>query len=150
MGSQCNFTSILGGSGRYYTTRIIQGFESKKLEGAGYYYANSGSSDTSKSLQDSATAWGIIIENAPLQEDEDDDFVVFYDAWRAVELFFKVQTQWLCSMDGIIGLNYASVIEVIKLHEKNKKKRIDLLDEVSAFERGYLKAVREKREKNRK
>lgn len=50
-------------------------------------------------------------------------------------------------MDGVIGLNYASVIEVIKLHEKNKATRVDLLDEVSAFERGFLKAVREKREK---
>ena len=149
MGSQCNFTSILGGSGRYYTTRVIQGFETKKLEDAGYYHANGGSSDTSKSLQDSASAWGIVIENTPLQENEDDDFVIFYEAWRAVELFFKVQTQWLCSMDGIIGLNYPSVIDVIELHEKKRKKRIDLFDEVSAFERGYLKAVCEKREKNR-
>lgn len=82
-----------------------------------------------------------------MQEDEDDDFVVFYDAWRAVKLFFKVQTQWLYSMDGISGLNYSAVIDVIELHEKNEKKRIELFDEVSAFERGFLKAVQEKRNK---
>lgn len=50
-------------------------------------------------------------------------------------------------MSGIIGLNYTSVIEVIKLHESKKKKRLVLLNEISAIERGYLKAVNEKREK---
>lgn len=49
-------------------------------------------------------------------------------------------------MAGITGLNYASVIEVIKLQAK-KKDRLDLLHEVSAIERGFLKGVNEKREK---
>lgn len=46
-------------------------------------------------------------------------------------------------MSGVIGLNYSSVIEVIKLHEKNKHKRIELLDEVRAIESGFLTAIRE-------
>lgn len=101
-------------------------------------------------MQDSADSWGITIENLPAHDDEDDDFVVFYDAWRAIKLFFKVKTQWLYSMDGVSGLNYASVIEVIKLHESNEKKRIDLLDEIGAIERGFLKALHEQREKRNK
>jgi hypothetical protein len=49
-------------------------------------------------------------------------------------------------MEGITGLNYASVISVIKLYAK-KKYRLNLLHEVSAIERGFLKAANEKRNK---
>jgi hypothetical protein len=49
-------------------------------------------------------------------------------------------------MDGITGLNYASVLSVIELYAK-KKKRLNLLQEVGAIERGFLKAVNEKRNK---
>lgn len=46
-------------------------------------------------------------------------------------------------MSGIIGLHYNSVIAVIELYAK-KKDRLNLLHEVAAIERGYLKAIREK------
>lgn len=49
-------------------------------------------------------------------------------------------------MEGITGLNYASVISVIELYAK-KKDRLNLLHEVSAIERGFLKASHEKRNK---
>ncbi len=51
-------------------------------------------------------------------------------------------------MVGITGLNYASVIEVIKLYAK-KKDRLNLLHEVSAIERGFLNAMNERREKEK-
>ena len=34
-------------------------------------------------------------------------------------LFLKVQTQWRVGMGGIIGLDYTSVIEMIKLYSKD-------------------------------
>ena len=78
------------------------------------------------------------------EDDEDDDFVLFFDAQKSLEIFLSVQTQWNVGMSGITGLNYSSVIEVIKLHEAKKKKRLTLLYEVSAIERGYLMALSEK------
>jgi hypothetical protein len=51
-------------------------------------------------------------------------------------------------MDGITGLNYIGVIAVITLYAK-KKNRLDLLQEVSAIERGFLQAVNDKRKKDK-
>ena len=102
----------------------------------------------SQSLEDSANAWGITLEYAPSQEDEDENFTVFYDGQLALKIFLAVQSQWNVGMAGITGLNYASVIEVIKLHA-NKKDRLNLLHEVSAIESGFLNAVNEKREKEK-
>ena len=89
-------------------------------------------------------SWGIEIELPAVIEDE--NFTVFYDAKLALELFFAVQTQWNYSMDGITGLNYAGVLAVVALYSK-KRDRLNLLHEVSAIERGFLKAVNEKRNK---
>lgn len=97
-------------------------------------------------MQESANAWGIILEDALLEDDENDDFELFYDGQKALEIFMACQTQWMYSMDGITGLNYSGVIGVIELYAK-KKSRLDLLHEVSAIERGFLNGVNEKRKK---
>ncbi len=97
-------------------------------------------------MTESAAGFGVLIPAVSL-DDEDTDFEVFYDAWQAVELFYRLQTQWVCSMDGIIGLNYASVIGMVNLHEKKDKRRIALMDDIGALERGFLKAINEKRKK---
>lgn len=110
-----------------------------------------GISDNSKSpqsLEDSAASWGVSLESAPSQDDENNDFTVFYDGQKALEIFLLVQSQWNVGMAGITGLNYASVIEVIKLHAK-KKDHSNLLHEVSAIEHGFLNAINEKREKEK-
>lgn len=86
------------------------------------------------------------MEQPETVEDENSDYTLFYDGQTALQIFMSVQTQWNVGMAGITGLNYASVIEVIKLQAK-KKDRLDLLHEVSAIERGFLKGVNEKREK---
>ena len=75
---------------------------------------------------------------------------MFFDGQLAFEIFFMCQTQWNYSMEGITGLNYSSVIDVISLYKSNKKSQLELLKEVSAIESGYLRAfneqLREKRE----
>jgi hypothetical protein len=136
----------LGGTGRHYTTCIVQGLKSKKLNEAGYHYGTAGSSQSNKeSLENSAASWGITLDDAAL-EDEDEDFTVFYDATLALEVFFAVQTQWNYSMDGLTGLNYSSVIAVIALYSK-KRDRLTLLHEVAEVERGFLRAINEKKTK---
>jgi hypothetical protein len=69
--------------------------------------------------------------------------VVFFDGQLAFEIFFMCQTQWHYSMEGITGLNYSSVIDVISLYEKRKSKQLELLREVGAIESGYLRAFNE-------
>jgi hypothetical protein len=101
-----------------------------------------------QSLQDSADSWGVTLESVPMEDDESDDFVLFHDGQKALEIFNACQTQWMYSMDGITGLNYSGVISVIELYAK-KKSRLDLLHEVSAIERGFLNAVNEKRKKDK-
>ena len=53
-------------------------------------------------------------------------------------LFLKVQTQWRVGMGGIIGLDYTSVIEMIKLYTD---KPIDLMENIQVIEASILKTI---------
>lgn len=146
MGSQCVNSSILQHPKRRNASWGLQSLESKKLEEAGYHYANGGNSQNTQSLEDSAAAWGIAIEIPDEQEEE--EFIVFYDAALALEVISIIKDQWIMSMGGAVALNYATVLEVIKLKGiKKDRKILNLLHEIRCFETGYLKAVNEKRDK---
>ena len=66
------------------------------------------------------------------------DFYVYRENWEAVMLFLKVQTQWRVGMGGIIGLDYTSVIEMIKLYTD---KPIDLMESIQVIEASILKTI---------
>ena len=66
------------------------------------------------------------------------DFYVYRENWEAVMLFLKVQTQWRVGMGGIIGLDYTSVIEMIKLYTD---KPIDLMENIQVIEASILKTI---------
>ena len=53
-------------------------------------------------------------------------------------LFLKVQTQWRVGMGGIIGLDYTSVIEMIKLYSKDS---IAMLENIQIIEAAALQAL---------
>ena len=53
-------------------------------------------------------------------------------------MFTKVQTQWRVGMGGIIGLDYTSVIEMIKLYTD---KPIDLMESIQVIEASILKTI---------
>jgi len=53
-------------------------------------------------------------------------------------LFLKVQTQWRVGMGGIIGLDYTSVIEMIKLYTD---KPIDLMESIQVIEASILQTI---------
>ena len=68
----------------------------------------------------------------------EEDFYVYLENWEAVMMFLKVQTQWRVGMSGIIGLDYTSVIEMIKLYTD---KPIDLMESIQVIEASILKTI---------
>ena len=57
-------------------------------------------------------------------------------------MFVKVQTQWRVGMGGIIGLDYTSVIEMIKLYTD---KPIDLMESIQVIEASILQTISKER-----
>lgn len=43
------------------------------------------------------------------------DFEVIEECWPVVSLFMKLQTQWVPSMGGLLGLNYQSVLALFTI-----------------------------------
>ena len=67
-----------------------------------------------------------------LASDGDDDFLVIPEAWPAVELFIKVQTQWRAGGSGIIGLDYNAVRWLMDLSET--KDQMQMLEDLQVIE----------------
>ena len=53
-------------------------------------------------------------------------------------MFLKVQTQWRVGMGGIIGLDYTSVIEMIKIYSKDS---IAMLENIQIIEAAALQVL---------
>ncbi len=73
------------------------------------------------------------------------DFVVWYDAWEAVEIFCMFQFQWLHGFNGVTGLNYLPVMAFIELRHPRKARRLELLTQINALELGAMTAFAELR-----
>lgn len=71
------------------------------------------------------------------------DFVVYHDAWSALELFSTLQSQWRMSMDSITGLDYAAVCTVIALFNARKTTQREVFNDIQALEAGALTAFNE-------
>ena len=68
----------------------------------------------------------------------DNNFYVLEDNWQYLEMFLRCQTQWRVAMSGIIGLDYTSVIEMIKLYSKDS---IAMLENIQIIEAAALQAL---------
>ena len=53
-------------------------------------------------------------------------------------MFLRCQTQWRVGINGIIGLDYTSVIEMIKLYSKDS---IAMLENIQIVEAAALQAL---------
>jgi len=73
------------------------------------------------------------------------DFVVWHDAWPAIEIFAALDTQWRHGFDGITGLDYTAALRVIALYHPRRADQIQLFEDVKSLERGYLYAINELR-----
>ena len=45
------------------------------------------------------------------------DFEVWEENWVSVDMLLRCGTQWRTSVGGVTGLDYAAVVEVIKLYK---------------------------------
>lgn len=59
-------------------------------------------------------------------EQHDDDFPIWEENMEVVMLFVRLQSQWVVSMAGVVGLNYQSVGLLLKIY--------GIKDEKQAFE----------------
>ena len=53
-------------------------------------------------------------------------------------MFLKIQTQWRVGMGGIIGLDYTSVLEMIKLYTD---KPVALMESIQVIEASILQTI---------
>ena len=72
------------------------------------------------------------------KKEVDNNFYVLQDNWQYLEMFLRCQTQWRVGMSGIIGLDYTSVIEMIKLYNKDS---IAMLENIQIIEAAALQAL---------
>ena len=65
-------------------------------------------------------------KDVPLPVDpEDEDFAVYPENWKAVQLFLKLGTQWRVGpMGGFFGLDYSAVDSVMNLCRVRKKRKV--------------------------
>lgn len=71
------------------------------------------------------------------------DFVVWFDAWPAIEIFALIQTQWRHGFNGVTGLDYAAIIPVIALHYPYRPEQLEMLNDINAIESGAMFAFNE-------
>jgi hypothetical protein len=87
-----------------------------------------------------AAALGIKIEPAQTKTEH---FEVWEENWLAVEMFLRVQTQWVPSMSGPIGLNYEVLLGQGKMFDlySVESPRL-LLEDLQIMELAALEAMR--------
>lgn len=66
------------------------------------------------------------------EEDREEHFEVLPEAWPAVTMFLRVQTQWRVGMGGVIGLDYGAVRWLFELEQVTKP--AELLDDLQVIE----------------
>ena len=100
---------------------------------AGEYWAV-GSTVIDKTAEDDAVL-GITTE----KKEVDDNFYVYSQNWETVQMFLRCQTQWRVGISGIIGLDYTSVIEMIKLYLVEDT--VAMLENLQVMEAAALQAL---------
>tara|TARA_R100001510_G_C7562624_1_gene142107 strand:- start:45 stop:341 length:297 start_codon:yes stop_codon:yes gene_type:complete len=93
-----------------------------------------GSTVIDKTAEDDAVL-GIKTE----KKEVDNNFYVLENNWQAVELFLRCQTQWRVSMSGIIGLDYTTVLEMIKLY--GIEDSVSMIEKLQVIEAGVLQVL---------
>lgn len=111
-------------------------YQEKKLKDAARHWAGGGVKDE---MADDLAVMGAAAQVIQaVQEDSPTlDFEVLDENWQVVSLFMRLQTQWVASMGGMLGLNYQSVEFLFKIDgiENQREMLADLqVMEVAALE----------------
>ena len=83
-----------------------------------------------KTAEDAAVM-GIELPDDLVSEGQD-DYEVTPEAWPAVSMFLKVQTQWRVGMGGVIGLDYGAVRWCFELEQVSDQRQ--LLEDLQVIE----------------
>ena len=70
------------------------------------------------------------------------DFEVIPEAWAAVVMFMRVQTQWRISANGIVGLDYNAVRWIFELYDVEDPRR--LLDDLQIIEATVVETLNQR------
>ena len=89
---------------------------------------------------DDAAAFGLEL---PAVE-RDEDCPIWPEAWPAVDLFLKVQTQWRGGASGIIGLDYGAVRWVMQLYGSADDR--ELLEDLQVIEARVIERVNDRKD----
>jgi len=84
---------------------------------------------------DDAAAFGLELPAA----EGDEDCLVWPEAWPAVDLFLKVQTQWRGGASGIIGLDYTAVRWLMDLYAMDDQRT--MLEDLQVIEARVIETV---------
>ena len=109
---------------RKYTKKLIQ---------AGEYWAV-GSTVIDKTAEDDA-----VLGIKSQKKDADKNFYVLKQNWIYLEMFLRCQTQWRVGMSGIIGLDYTSVLEMIKLY--GIEDSVVMIEKIQIIESAAIQAM---------
>ncbi len=93
-----------------------------------------GSTVIDKTAEDDAVL-GITTE----KKEVDDNFYVLKQNWLYLEMFLRCQTQWRVGVSGIIGLDYTSVLEMIKLY--GIQDSVVMIEKIQIIESAALQAM---------
>lgn len=85
---------------------------------------------------DDAAAFGLEL---PDLESKAEHCEVWPEAWPAVNLFLKVQTQWRGGASGIIGLDYQAVRWLMELYEFDDQRT--MLKDLQVIEARVIETV---------
>lgn len=66
------------------------------------------------------------------EEKRDNDYEIIPDAYPAVSMFLRVQTQWRVGMGGVIGLDYGAVRWLFELEGVSNS--AELLEDLQVIE----------------
>lgn len=89
---------------------------------------------------DDAAAFGLVL---PDLEQADENCPIWPEAWPAVDLFLKVQTQWRGGASGIIGLDYGAVRWIMQLYGSADDR--ELLQDLQVIEARVIETVNDRK-----
>ncbi|WP_256577697.1 MULTISPECIES: DUF1799 domain-containing protein [unclassified Pseudomonas] len=75
--------------------------------------------------------------------DFDDEVEIWPDVWPAFCVLDAMSTQWRVGMGGAVGLDYAALPVVFKLHQVRKKDRPSVFSDLRVMEAEALACMAE-------
>lgn len=115
--------------------------EAKKLEDAARHWAGGGVKDE-MAADLAVMGGGQDIVQAAQEASPTRDFEVLDENWQTVAIFMRLQTQWVPSMGGLLGLNYQSVDFLFRIEGIENQR--DMLADLQVMEVAALQVLNTK------